>query len=265
MTSKNEEKEERDAVTVSGYKTYCGVPFRQNVDGTKTWYPKTKVTFFTPNDYKILKQHLTADEMNLIERNLVKGISDTDEHRRKRVSGLPEPSPEWKEALDLHYSVQRASDKEYLFVATRRFEESEVVAVAHLSLGTKGTIVAEFRPARVSVYREATIDVCRGKSEHSLRLLLKSVGAFFDAWALFQIQVDQAETGGCSCNYKLTLSVPNDNDDLSTHLGKRVAEYIQVWSRPTIQMCQSWGYETTTGLRRATATNETLFRICKKP
>ena len=121
-SKKQEEEGDREAITLPGSKTIYGICCRKNDDGTNTWYPKTKVAFFSPHDYKTIKEHVPAEEVKLLETNFVKGISDTDEHRKKR-SGLPEPSPEWRESLDLYYSIQQASDKEYLFVATRHFEK----------------------------------------------------------------------------------------------------------------------------------------------
>jgi len=171
----------------------------------------------------------------------------------------------------MYYSIQQASDKEYLFVAKRHFETTEAVAVAHLALGYKNECVAERYPAIVSVHQKATIDVCRGKSEYALRQMLKAVRDFFDAWALFQIQVDKGQNGGLnslSCHYTLGLPVvtPKESNDLSSHVGKRVAEYTAdtVWSRPTFQMCKSWGYETMKEVGRKVSDDETLILICKK-
>lgn len=269
----DKEEDDREAITLPGSKTLYGIGCRKNEDGTKTWFPKTTVALFSPGDHATIKYHIPAEDLKLLETNLVEGISEADDaHRKKRLSGLPEPSPEWKESLDLYYSIQQASDKEYLFVAKRHFEKHEVVAVAHLTLGGKSTCVMESYPARVDVDRQATIDVCRGKSERALYHLLKAVRDFFDAWASFQIQLDTVENGGLdslSCNYTLCLPVltPNDSDDLSSNLGSRVAEYAsdKIWGRPTLQMCKSWGYETTKEVGRKVADNETLVLVCKKP
>ena len=49
-------------------------------------------------------------------------------------SSSADPSPERKEELDLHYSIQQASDKEMLFVAKLPFDKIEAVDVIKLKL-----------------------------------------------------------------------------------------------------------------------------------
>ena len=140
------------------------------------------------------------------------------------------------------------------------------MAVAHLSLW-KNTCVAESFPARISVSQEVTMDVCRGKTEHALRSILKSVHDFFDAWASFQIQLDKAENGGLnflSCNYKLRLPV-SPEAGLESKAGKVLqGKENDAWIRPTAQMCKSWGYEKKEGKTWRPATNETVIIVSEK-
>lgn len=267
--SKQPDDDDCEKVTLSGDTWIGGVGYVENPDGTKTYYPKTTVQFFTPHDYKALQENLPADELALLEKNLVAGISD----KSRRAAGLPEADPEWKKACDLSHSIKQASDKEYLFIAKRHLEKAEVVAVAHISLGPKDTDVAESYPARISVRRQVTLDVCRGKSERALRKLLSGVHDFFAAWASFQIQVDKAQHGGLSslsCHYTLRLPVV-PAEGLESKVGKvKITENNAdaAWMRPTAQMCKEWGYEKEEqkGMRSGGTNNdETVVIVCEEP
>jgi len=73
-SKKQEEEGDREAITLPGDKIVNGIGCRENEDGTKTWYPKTTVAFFSPHDYKTIKEHVSVEEVKLLneprQRNL---------------------------------------------------------------------------------------------------------------------------------------------------------------------------------------------------
>ena len=212
---------------------YPGRIRRDNHDGTWTYYPATKTGYISSSDYDELRDNLPQDEFALLKTNFIEGSYETTDDRESEMEA------EWKEACDFCHSIQKASDKEYLFVATHHFEKSEVVGVAHLSLGTKSECVMESYPAQVDISRDSCIDVYRGKSEYALRRLLQTVYKFYQTWKAFEIQKDIAEQQGSldwlSCDYELRIPSSLVNDIEYWGVRDNVDKFVQgeAWLRPT--------------------------------
>jgi len=87
MSSSNDKKEgqpkisydedDREMVTLSGNRTIYGICFRDNQDGTTTYYPETTVSFFGSNDYKMLQQEIPSEELALLQKMLSKASPTT--------------------------------------------------------------------------------------------------------------------------------------------------------------------------------------------
>lgn len=238
-TNNNPLKEE--GVVFPGDTIIPGIGSRENIDGTRTYFPKTYVTFFRHN-LASLKENLTQEEVALVERvilnkdDLVRQVAY--DHLQRWPTSTPLSSEQARGgALTKFYSD--VTNDEFLFIATRSLQESEIVGAIRLNLDTKyaSVVVKESRPARISVRVSANIDLCRGKTPLALRQMLAKVHDFFTKWASFREVTDRAaherRTAYVSCSYQLTLRMVEDSAKASTS---------ENWIYPTKSMLEEWGY-----------------------
>lgn len=223
--------DDREKVTLPGNRTIRDVDFEVNADGTRTYFPKTTVKCTTPG-YEVPKTKLQEEHL----------ISNEPALHSSAV--LPDAMLEgWKEAVDLFNSLNpfyalKKTNTRFVFVATRHFEEEEVVAEAHASIGYKSLgFIAETSPAIQYASCIVTLDICQGKSEDALRQVLAAVYDFFETWKSIQKQEDRKwgkyHNGNfLSCSYRLQLPVAASDDDCGDE-----------WIRPTEEMYENWEYE----------------------
>ena len=287
-TNKDTSREEKDAASVKRKledvdplkepgvvfpkdKRLGGIGFKENDDGTRTYFPKTYINFYSQFNAKALGVHLSKEESDLITSALKdKGdhyIKEVINSHNKRWPNQPKLTDEQAQAAALMNFYRDTSTDEFLFVANRSLESTEIVGVLRLDMNTKHKNVceAESYPARVRINVQATIDLCRGKSPLTLRQMLAKAHDFFTKAASFQIAMDRAKherkSSWVSCRYELILrmvDIAEEKDSSKSSSGRSGC-----WIYPTKSMLEEWGYKPKGIKYYGQPVDETKLIICE--